>query len=156
MFEITAEPLRQEPLVEAVSAPGVGGIVTFTGNVRLHSRGKRVSYLEYEAYPEMATKYLRQIAGEINERWGIEQVAIAHRVGHLEVGETSVIIAIGAAHRREAFEACHYAIDRLKEIVPIWKKEVWEDGEVWIGLEPDSYNRANPAGSPFPVGEPVR
>ncbi|HEX2171931.1 MAG TPA: molybdenum cofactor biosynthesis protein MoaE [Dehalococcoidia bacterium] len=153
LFEITTEPLRHEPVVEAVSAPGVGGVVTFAGNVRLWSRGKRVSYLDYDAYPEMATKYLRQIGDEIKDRWGIEHVAIVHRIGHLEIGETSVIIAVGSPHRREAFEACHYAIDRLKEIVPIWKKEVWEDGEVWIGLEPNSYDRANPAGSPFVANE---
>lgn len=155
MFEITADPLRHDPLIEAVSAPGVGGVVTFAGNVRLYSRGKRVSYLEYEAYPEMAIRYLRQIGDEIRERWGIDRVAIVHRVGHLEIGETSVIIAIGSPHRKEAFEACHYAIDRLKEIVPIWKKEVWEDGEVWIGLEPDSYTRGNPAGSPFTAADPA-
>ncbi len=135
MFEITAEPLRHEPLVEAVSAPGVGGVVTFAGNVRLYSRGKRVSYLEYEAYPEMAEKKMAEIGDEIKVKFGAERVAILHRTGVLKIGEASVGIAIATPHRAESFRACQYAIDRLKQIVPIWKKEVWASGEQWIGWE---------------------
>ncbi|HID87231.1 MAG TPA: molybdenum cofactor biosynthesis protein MoaE [Anaerolineae bacterium] len=112
--------------------PGAGAIATFLGTVRDHSRGRRVLYLEYDAYPEMAERTLRQIGEEIRERWGLDRVAIVHRIGRLEIGEASVAIAVAAPHRAEAFEACRYAVDRLKEIVPIWKKEVWEGGEYWV------------------------
>jgi len=109
--------------------------VTFQGTVRDNSRGKRVLYLEYEAYPEMAVKVMRQIADEIKARWGLDGVAIVHRVGRLEIGEASICIAVAAPHRAQAFEACRYAIDRVKEILPVWKKEVWEGGEYWVGWE---------------------
>jgi molybdopterin synthase catalytic subunit len=105
-----------------------------------------VSYLEYEAYPEMAVRKMEQIAAEIRERWGIDHVAIRHRTGRLEVGEPSVAIGIAAPHRHEAFEACEYAIVRLKRIVPVWKKEVWSDGEAWIGWEGTDEER--PEGAP--------
>ena len=136
MFEITEVDIQLEPLVQHVRKDSNGGIVTFLGVVRDFSRGHHVRYLEYEAYAEMAIRKLRQIGEEIREKWGIEDVAIVHRVGHLEVGERAVAIALASPHRKAAFEACEYAIDRLKEIVPIWKKETGEGGEVWIDDRP--------------------
>ncbi|MBC7262689.1 MAG: molybdenum cofactor biosynthesis protein MoaE [Chloroflexi bacterium] len=132
MFEITSEKLSVDDVVARLADPAVGGISVFVGVVRGNTDGREVRYLEYEAYPEMAEGMLRQIGDEIQARWKtIQQVAIVHRVGRLEVGEISVVIALSAAHRPELFEALHYAIDRLKEIVPIWKKEVWSDGSEW-------------------------
>jgi molybdopterin synthase catalytic subunit len=105
-------------------------MVTFVGVVRGTTDGREVRYLEYEAYPDMAERTLRQVADEVRERWPeIRQVSIVHRTGRLLVGETAVVIAMSAAHRRQMFDALHYAIDRLKEIVPIWKKEVWTDAD---------------------------
>ncbi|MGC9398185.1 MAG: molybdenum cofactor biosynthesis protein MoaE [Anaerolineae bacterium] len=131
-FAITTEPLSVEEIVEALKAPTVGGITTFVGVVRGETAGRRTRYLVYEAYPEMAVEQLQRIGAEIRERWPtVCDVSIVHRIGRLEVGETIVVIALAAAHRAELFDATHYAIDRLKEIVPIWQKEVWEDGEAW-------------------------
>ncbi|TAK27930.1 MAG: molybdenum cofactor biosynthesis protein MoaE [Chloroflexota bacterium] len=135
MFEITERPIAVDQMIKAVEHEGNGAVVTFLGVVRAHSKGKAVRYLEYEAYAEMAVPKLSEIGQEIHQRWGLERVAIVHRVGHLEIGETAVAIAVGSPHRSEAFEACHYAIDRIKSFVPVWKKEVWEDGEVWVGRE---------------------
>lgn len=136
MFEITEADLPLEPLVQHVRKDSNGAVVTFLGVVRDFSRGRKVLYLEYEAYREMAIRKMRQIAAEIHEKWTIDDIAMVHRVGHLEVGERSVAIAVAAPHRKVAFEACEYAINRLKEIVPIWKKEVWEGGEAWIDDRP--------------------
>jgi molybdopterin synthase catalytic subunit len=119
-------------LVTQVARPGAGGIATFLGVVRDHSLGRKVLYLFYEAYPPMAIKEMERLEAEVRGRWEIEAIAIVHRVGRLEIGEASVGIAVSAPHRREAIEACHYAIDRLKQTVPVWKKEYWEGGEVWI------------------------
>ena len=131
-FEITTEPLSIDEVVARVQGPTVGGIATFVGVVRGETQGRVTQYLEYEFYPEMAVEQLRGIGEEIQARWStVRDVAIVHRVGRLDIGETIVVIAVAAAHRAELFEATHYAIDRLKEIVPIWKKEVWEDGEAW-------------------------
>ena len=105
---------------------------TFAGLVRNHSRGQRVTHLEYHAYPEMAEKKLRQVAGEIAERFGVTRLAIEHRVGVLRIGDVAVGIAAAAPHRDAAFKACRYAIDRIKQIVPIWKKEFGADGAVWV------------------------
>src|SRR5438105_2636869 len=129
--EISAEPLRLEPLIAHVERPEAGAVVTFAGNVRNHSRGRRVEYLEYDAYVPMAERKLRAIAEEAERRWDC-RVAVRHRTGRLEIGEPSVLIAVSSAHRGVAFEACRYVIDTLKVVVPIWKKEVWEGGEVWI------------------------
>ncbi|MBC7225124.1 MAG: molybdenum cofactor biosynthesis protein MoaE [Anaerolineae bacterium] len=133
---ITSEPIRPEEVMARVHAPGHGGIVCFVGTVRDRSRGRRVLHLEYEAYPEMAEAKLREIADELMQRWDVADVAIAHRVGHLEVGEVAVVIALAAPHRQDLFTACRYAIDRLKTIVPIWKKEVFEGGEEWVSEHP--------------------
>ncbi|HZS77944.1 MAG TPA: molybdenum cofactor biosynthesis protein MoaE [Ktedonobacteraceae bacterium] len=132
LIKITNEPLNRDELVAAVSHPSVGGIVVFEGVVRDNARGKQVRYLEYDVYPEMAIEQIRAIVVEAEQRWGVERVAIAHRVGRLEIGEASVIIAVATPHRGEAFEACRYIIDTLKTTVPIWKKEVATNGEEWV------------------------
>lgn len=132
LFEITSEELSADEVIGRLAEAGIGAVIAFVGVVRGVTEGREVRYLEYEAYPEMAEEALEQIAHEIQGRWKtIENVAIVHRVGRLEVGETSVVIALSAAHRDEVFDAVHYAIDRLKEIAPIWKKEVWTDGSAW-------------------------
>jgi molybdopterin synthase catalytic subunit len=130
--EIVTEPIDLNALVARVASPGAGGIATFLGVVRDNSLGRKVLYLFYEAYPPMAVKELERLEAEVRGRWEIEAIAIAHRIGRLEIGEASVAIAVSSPHRREAIEACHYAIDRLKQTVPVWKKEFWEGGEVWI------------------------
>lgn len=126
------DPRRVENLVADEAS---GALVTFAGTVRDHARGKPVTALEYEAYPPAAEKMLEQIGDEIFERWGIRNVAVQHRYGLLQIGETSVVIAVSSPHRDAAFEACRYAIERIKMIVPIWKREIYEDGAVWIGSE---------------------
>lgn len=131
LCEITQAPLEAERLSRLVAHPQAGAIATFAGVVRNHSRGRRVLYLEYDAYRPMAEKELRRIAEEAAGRWEC-RVAVQHRIGRLEVGEASVVVAVSCAHRAAAFEACRFVIDTLKETVPIWKKEVWEGGEVWI------------------------
>jgi len=114
-------------------APSRGAVTTFVGVVRDHHKGRRVRYLEYEAYPEMAEDVLGQIGQEICERWpAVDDVCIVHRIGHQDVGEVSVVIAVASAHRVDTFDATRYAIERIKEIAPIWKKEVCEDGEFWL------------------------
>jgi molybdopterin synthase catalytic subunit len=132
LFEITTGEISVDEVVARLADPAIGAVTAFVGVVRGTTEGREVRYLEYEAYPEMAEETLRQIGDEIRERWKtIDEVAIVHRVGRLEVGETAVVIALSAAHRPEVFDAVHYAIDRLKEITPIWKKEVWADGAEW-------------------------
>ena len=132
LFEVTADKLSADDVIARLADPANGAVVTFVGVVRDNTDGRKVLYLEYEAYPEMAEETLRQIGAEIQERWkSIRQVAIVHRVGRMGIGEASVVIALSAAHRPEMFDALHYAIDRLKDIVPIWKKEVWTDGSEW-------------------------
>jgi len=132
MFEITRERIDAQALADTVARPDAGGIAVFLGVVRNNNLGREVDYLEYDAYPEMAERQMRVIAEEVQGRWPIAAIAMRHRIGRLEIGEASVGIAVSSAHRKEAIEACHYAIDRLKQIVPIWKKEVWADGEEWI------------------------
>ena len=134
MFKITEDPLSVAEAVSAVAKSTCGAVATFSGVVRESSRGRQVSYLEYQAYPEMAVAKMRQIEGEIRGKWEIEQILIHHRIGRLEIGEASVVIAVSAPHRRQALEACAYAIERLKQIVPVWKKEVSPDGSFWIGM----------------------
>ena len=132
MFKIVKEPIDTDQLVGSVEDPGAGAICTFLGVVRDNNLGREVDYLEYEAYPKMAVPAMQRMADGIRGRWDVIEVAIVHRVGRLEIGETSVGIAVSSPHRAEAFAACQYAIDRLKESVPIWKKEVWTDGQEWI------------------------
>jgi molybdopterin synthase catalytic subunit len=136
VYRVSDEPLSLDEVVSAVTSEEHGGVVTFTGVVRRQSRGKRILRLEYEAYRPMAERKLAEIAGQIEGEMAGVRVAIVHRVGTLQVGELAVVIAASAPHRAQAFEACRAAIDRLKESVPIWKKEIAEDGEEWIGLGP--------------------
>lgn len=136
LFEVTDAPLDPERAVRHVCRPEAGAIALFFGVVRNESRGRRVLYLEYDAYPEMATRVMRQVAEEIRARWPITDIAVMHRTGRLEIGETSLLVAVSSPHRKEAFEACHALVDRFKEVVPVWKKEVWEGGEEWIEGEP--------------------
>jgi molybdopterin synthase catalytic subunit len=132
LYEITPDPISTDDVVARLASPAVGAIATFVGVVRGETDGKETLYLEYEAYPEMAEATLARIGDEIHERWpSIREIAIVHRAGRLEIGEAATVIAISAAHRSEVFDALRYAIDRLKEIAPIWKKEVWADGEEW-------------------------
>lgn len=133
LFEVTSEPLSSDKLIAKVSNPMAGAILTFVGTVREFTYGKRTTYLEYEAYPEMAIKKMKEIADEIKEKWPDTKVAMSHRVGKLAIEEISVIIAVATPHRAAGFEAGRYAIERLKQIVPVWKKEIWEDGEEWVG-----------------------
>jgi molybdopterin synthase catalytic subunit len=137
LFRVTEHELDPRETERAVADPGAGAIVTFTGVVRDNGRGKPVSALDYEAYAPAAEKMMARVADEIEERWGLKRVAMIHRVGLLPVGEASVVISISSPHREAAFEAALYAIERLKEIVPIWKKEHYEDGATWIGSEAD-------------------
>lgn len=135
IIKITREPLDSEAVRELerqVTHPGAGGIVTFQGVVRDNARGKRIRYLEYDAYSEMAEAEMAKIAAEVERRWATDHVALVHRIGRLEIGECSVVVAVACPHRAEAFEACRYAIDTLKTTVPIWKKEVAEDGVEWV------------------------
>jgi molybdopterin synthase catalytic subunit len=132
IITITHEPLDRAALVAEVTHASVGGIVVFEGVVRDNARGKQVRYLEYDVYPEMAIAKIREIVTEAEQRWGVERVAVAHRVGRLEIGEASVIIVVASPHRGEAFDACRYIIDTLKTSVSIWKKEVATNGEEWV------------------------
>jgi molybdopterin synthase catalytic subunit len=139
LYEITESPVSLDALVAAVGQNTSGAVASFLGIVREFARGRQVRSLEYDAYPEMATATMRRIGEEIRSRWPVDRIAIVHRIGRLAIGEASVAIAISSPHRREALEACAYAIERLKEIVPIWKKEIWTDGAEWIGSSVDEY-----------------
>ena len=132
MFLITNEPLSVTEVEAVVADPGAGALVTFTGVVRDNNLGKSVHYLEYEGHPPMAEKAMAQIGDEVTARWPGARVAMAHRLGRLDIGEASVIISVSTPHRADAFAACQYAIDRLKEIVPVWKKETRPDGSSWV------------------------
>jgi molybdopterin synthase catalytic subunit len=139
LYRITEDPVSLDPLVASVARNTSGAVATFLGVVRGFARGRQVSWLEYDAYPEMATAKMRQIGEEIRTRWAVDCIAIVHRTGRLTIGEASVAIAVSAPHRREALHACALAIERVKEMVPIWKKEVWADGSEWIGSTVDEY-----------------
>lgn len=135
MIELVHEAIDVAALTAAVGCDPAGAIVTFIGTTRDNNEGRRVSLLEYEAYPAMARAEMEKIATQARETWPIEAIAIVHRLGPVPLGEASVAIAVSAAHRRAAFDACQYAIDRLKQVVPIWKKEHFEGGEIWIGSQ---------------------
>ena len=136
-FTCTDDLLDPRAIEALVAADDAGALVTFIGSVRNHARGMAVSSLEYEAYAPAAAKMLAQVGAEVQEQWPAVQIAIAHRFGHLIPGEASVVIACSSAHRDEAYAASAWAISRIKEIVPIWKKEHYEDGSAWIGSEHD-------------------
>lgn len=134
-LKIVAEPIDAEALADLVRTDACGAVCVFKGVARRYSRGREVVHLEYEAYPPMAERKFAEIAEEVRLKWGVDRIAIVHRVGVVPIGEASVVVAVAAPHRREAFAACQYAIDTLKQSVPIWKKEVWSDGSQWIGWE---------------------
>jgi len=129
---IVRSPIDSRALAARLLRGEAGAVVTFEGVTRNNSGGRTTRYLEYEAYEPMALTQMRAIVSEIKQRWPVDRVGIVHRLGRLGIGETSVAIVVTSAHRKPAFEACHYAIDRLKKIVPIWKKEFFADGEVWV------------------------
>jgi molybdopterin synthase catalytic subunit len=135
MVEIVKEKIDIARVVGSVEDSAAGGIAVFIGTTRDHSDGRSVHALEYDAYVPMALKLMNRIAGEAKTRWGLQKISIVHRIGRLGIGEASVVIAVSSAHRREAFEACRYAIDTLKKEVPIWKKEFFENGEMWVESE---------------------
>jgi molybdopterin synthase catalytic subunit/molybdopterin converting factor small subunit len=132
-FLLSEEPLELGRAVDEVRVDEAGAIATFTGTTRVTSRGRTVTHLDYEAYEGMAEKVMQEIADELRDRYDLCDVAIHHRVGRVGIGDTSVVIAVSAPHRRDALDACRDAIDTLKERVPLWKKEVYEGGEEWIG-----------------------
>jgi MoaE-MoaD fusion protein len=131
-YQITREPIDAQAISRRMLRNADGAICVFEGVVRDHSKGKRTLYLEYEGYESMALKKLEEIGIFVRQAWDIGTIAIVHRLGHMEIGETSVAVIVTSSHRRAAFDACHYAIDKLKKVVPIWKKEFFEDGEVWV------------------------
>jgi molybdopterin synthase catalytic subunit len=143
LYRMTDVPLSLDALARRVGVRSSGAVAGFLGIVREQSRGRQVNFLEYEAYPEMAEAKMRQIGEEIRAKWPVDALAIVHRAGRLTVGEASVAIAVASPHRHAALQACAYAIERLKEIVPIWKKEVWADGSEWIGSTMDEYKERN-------------
>jgi molybdopterin synthase catalytic subunit len=132
-FRLTEEPIDVSAVVAEVETPEAGAIVTFVGTTRAHSRGRTVHHLDYEAYGGMAEQVMAELAAGLKSRHGLCEVAIAHRVGRVEIGGLSVVIAVSAPHRADALAACKEAIDTLKQTVPLWKKEVYEGGEEWIG-----------------------
>ena len=135
MIEITEQQLDSEKTTNLVRRDSNGAVVTFLGNTRDNFEGKGVIRLEYEAYVKMAVKKLEEIRQEMMQEFGIEDIAIAHRIGVVDIGETSLVVAVASPHRTEAFQACHKVVDRVKEIVPIWKKEVYADGSRWVACE---------------------
>ena len=134
LFEVRTSPIDVAEVEAAVRHGGAGAVVSFTGTVRDQTKGLAVQALEYEAYVSMAEKYLAKIGAEVADRWPAARIAILHRVGRLGVGEASVVIAVASPHRPDAFEGCRHAIERLKQDVPIWKKEIRTDGSIWVGV----------------------
>ncbi len=147
LFEIVDKPIDVEEVRQKVASRNAGAITVFIGTVREMTKGKKTLRLEYQAYPSMAVKMFEQIAKEIKEQWPEAKVAISHRVGRLEISDIAVVIAVSSPHRKMAYAANEYAIERIKQIVPIWKKEFWEDGTEWIGdqLENIPYPKGNPS-----------
>ena len=135
MFRVTDKPIDLHELVDCVTDPEAGAIATFIGTTRNNNQGRKVIALDYEAYPEMAEKELARLGEEAKRKWQICRIAIVHRIGSVQINEPSVIIAVSAAHREAAFAACRFAIEEIKKTVPIWKKEVYEGGEIWIGTQ---------------------
>lgn len=134
-FEIVTEPIQIGQYADYVLHAGAGAVTIFTGNVREWTHGVRTLYLAYEAYIPMAEKKLAEIGAEMEAKWPAIKVSIVHRIGELQISDIAVLIAVSSPHRKAAYEANEYAIERIKEVVPIWKKEIWEDGEEWIGAQ---------------------
>ncbi len=135
MIEIVRTKIDVEAVIKSVEDHSAGGIDVFIGTTRNFSNGKEVLSLAYEAYEPMAMKKMHEIAQEAQHRWSVKKISIVHRVGKVKIGEASVVIAVSSVHRNEAFEACRFLIDSLKKVVPIWKKEVFKDGEIWVGAQ---------------------
>jgi molybdopterin synthase catalytic subunit len=135
-IKISVSTLNVQECIDWVMSPQSGGIDVFIGTVRDATKGKQVIRLEFEAYESMAKKEMERIAGKAFEQWPVQKILIHHRTGVLQIGEVPVIIAVSAAHRDAAFSACRFIIDTLKETVPIWKKEIFEDGEIWVAAHP--------------------
>ncbi|WP_286180167.1 molybdenum cofactor biosynthesis protein MoaE [Neobacillus cucumis] len=145
-YNISMEPIQIQAVIDKVIQREAGAITTFIGTVRELTKGKKTLFLIYETYEAMALKKLEQIGQEIEQRWEGSKVAITHRVGKLDITDVAVVIAVSTPHRADAYEANRYAIERIKEIVPIWKKEHWEDGEEWMGNQLETV--AYPSGKP--------
>ena len=135
-IQIFSSPLNIQSCIDWIMSPESGGIDVFIGTVRKQTKGKKVIQLEFEAYEPMAIAEMEKIAKQAFEKWPVQKILIHHRTGILEVGEVPVVIAVSAAHRAAAFDACRYIIDTLKQTVPIWKKEIFDDGEVWVAAHP--------------------
>lgn len=144
LVRVVDSPIDFDEALAAVAAPENGAVVTFRGDTRNHSEGKTVQKLFYEAYEPMATEKMNAIVDEVEERWQVRDFAMIHRVGEVPIGETSIFIVAAAPHRAEAFAACRYAIDTLKQTVPIWKKEFFDDGEMWVGETPGAARSDSP------------
>ncbi len=141
MIDITRSPIDLDRILAEVDAPESGGVVVFIGRVRNHAQGRPVIRMEYEGYEPMARRVLQDLENDVRSRWPVEKMAIVHRLGTLEIGDASVVIAVACAHRAQAFEACRYTIDRLKQTLPVWKKEFGPDGASWVeGVMPDVHN----------------
>ncbi|KUG08662.1 molybdenum cofactor biosynthesis protein MoaE [Solirubrum puertoriconensis] len=137
LIQLTDQPIDVAAVLQAVQADGAGAVNSFIGTIRNQSTGRRVVRLHYEAYDAMAVHQLRRVAEQAQERWPmLQQVAVLHRKGTLEIGDVAVVVAVSTPHRAESFAACQYIIDTLKEVVPIWKKEEYEDGTVWVAAHP--------------------
>jgi molybdopterin synthase catalytic subunit len=145
-YKISKDPINTQEVIDKVVQREAGAITTFIGTVRELTHGKKTLFLIYEAYEAMAVKKLEQIGREIEEKWAGSKVAITHRVGRLDITDIAVVIAVSTPHRADAYEANRYAIERIKEIVPIWKKEHWDDGEEWIGNQKETVS--------YPTGKP--
>ncbi|MDQ2818200.1 MAG: molybdenum cofactor biosynthesis protein MoaE [Candidatus Eremiobacteraeota bacterium] len=136
LLQLSDHELDESAIAQLVRTDGAGGVVTFVGRVRERSNGRQVVALEYEAYPEMVDASFQRIALEARRDFDIIEVVIHHRIGSLSVGDVSVVVAVAAAHRAAAFDACRFVIDRLKQTTPIWKKELYSDGSAWVGAGP--------------------
>ena len=145
LCKLTQSSIDMQELTDFVADPGAGATTTFVGTTRNTNDGRQVVRLEYECYPGMAEKEMVKVAAEALARWPIKKIAIMHRLGRVDIGEASVAIAVSSGHRHAAFEACHYAINQLKETVPIWKKELYEGGELWIGSQTGTTGAFQPA-----------
>ncbi len=143
MRELTSSALDPEKVTAKVRRDTNGAVVTFLGTTRDNFEGKTVLSLEYEAFDDMALKKLEEVRQELMAEFGLEQIAISHRIGTVGIGEISLVIAVGSPHRKEAFDACHAAVDRIKIVVPIWKKEVYQDGSRWVACEDHEFSPAD-------------
>ena len=135
MYRLTEKPIELNELLSHVGDPAAGALATFIGTTRDNNEGRSIISLDYEAYPGMAEQEMAKLGDEAAEKWEITRTAIVHRIGNVPIGEASVVIAVSAPHRDDAFKACRYAIDELKKRVPIWKKEIYQGGEIWIGTQ---------------------